>query len=153
MIISFCVSIQNFISLLNPKKPRVGGGINPSVRRSPAILGASFNVQISWFFCSNLPLGGTIFFCKCWKKTIKTFNPFCFLFLSSKTSLLEIYWSKKNISWPAAVPLSSYRRTMVNDYKKAHSLLKKQEAYIEGQKKWKVLQEKFEENPTSVMKF
>ena len=41
---------------------------------------------------------------------------------------------------------------MVNDFKKAHSLLKKQEAYIEGQKKWKVLKEKLEENPTAVMK-
>jgi ribosomal silencing factor RsfS len=29
---------------------------------------------------------------------------------------------------------------------------KKQEAYIEGQKKWKVLKEKLEENPTAVMK-
>ena len=41
---------------------------------------------------------------------------------------------------------------MVNDFKKAHSLLKKQEAYIEGQKKWNVLKEKLEENPTAVMK-
>ena len=37
---------------------------------------------------------------------------------------------------------------MVNDFKKTHSLLKKQEAYIGGQKKWKVL----EKNPTAVIK-
>ena len=38
---------------------------------------------------------------------------------------------------------------MVNDFKNAHSLLKKQEACIEG--KWKVLKEKLEENPTDVV--
>ena len=41
---------------------------------------------------------------------------------------------------------------MVNNFKKVHSLLKKQEGYIEGQKKWKVLKEKLEENPTAVIK-
>jgi hypothetical protein len=40
---------------------------------------------------------------------------------------------------------------MVNDFKKAHFLLKKQEAYIEGKKKWKVLKEKLEENPAAVI--
>ena len=57
---------------LNPKKPG-GVGINPSVRRSPAIYEWGKFLTFKFHeFLSKSPLGGIkIFFCKCWNKNAK----------------------------------------------------------------------------------
>ena len=45
--------------------------------------------------------------------------------LIKRTSLAQIWWKQKNISWPGAVTLSSCRRIMVNDYKNLLKPLKR----------------------------